>query len=222
MESGKLQLYKATGILGILSAAIFFISIGVAVFYSPWFSWTENRISELAGGVGETPIWAAQGMTSLIYNIGLVFAGILGILYALALKKCHLFTTHLGQIAIFLLLIDMSALSGIGLFPVTLGKIHTVVSVGFFVLIPSVLLIMGYEIRRLFGKNWWFFINILSGIAMCAVFMFLFMPHLSAFSKGIAEMTIISSIYLVCIAVNIKLLLQPGLLYQRGILHLKH
>ena len=206
MNLKQSRLLKVAGICGILSAIVFFICIAASVYHASWFSWTENWLSELGGSFGENPIWAARGMASVVFNSGLIIAGTIGILFSIAIRKSRIFTTGSGRIGTSLLFVNMSALCGVGIFPVTLGKIHVWSSLAFFGLIPLFLFVVGFEMRNLFGKKWWWMINLLSGISLCSVSIFLFMPHLSNYSKAIAEMVMLCSIFVFCTALSIKLL----------------
>ncbi|MEE9152300.1 MAG: hypothetical protein V3U20_10790, partial [Thermoplasmata archaeon] len=68
---------RTAGICGILSPLIAFTCIGLAILYSPWFSWTDNWLSDLGGFPGERPVWSAHGLSSILFNTGLIIAGIL-------------------------------------------------------------------------------------------------------------------------------------------------
>ena len=124
---------KICGLCALISTIIFFICISLSVSLSPWFSWTDHFLSELAGSFEETSIWAARGFSSIIFNSGLILAGAVGILFAVLINKVRLFQTSIGKIGIFVLFIDMSALCGVGIFQITFYKMHYYCSVIYFV-----------------------------------------------------------------------------------------
>lgn len=185
---------KTAKIYAVLSPFIFFTFTGLAVYLSPWFKWTENWISELAGSIGATPVWSANGLSSLLFNYGLIFTGLFAILFVLTIRKCCIFKDRLGKVGFLVLLIDMIALFGIGIFPVTLGDVHYYLSIVFFGLIPFIILLLGYEIGKMFGKKWYFIISIICGVSMCSVGAFLYLPDLSIYSRAISELIAFCSI----------------------------
>ena len=201
MRSKRLSTIKLAGMLGLLSAIIFFICIGLSIHFSPWFSWTENWLSEMAGSLGETPIWAARGISSITFNVGLIIAGIIGILFAVMIRKSRMFNTCSGYLTTFILFIDMSALCGIGVFPITVGGMHLLNAMVLFALIPMLLFITGYALWSVFGKKWWWLTNILCCISVCSVFIFMFTG-----AKAVAEMIAFCCLFAFLIALSIKFL----------------
>lgn len=106
--------------------------IGLSIALSPWFSWTENALSDLG----------AQGPGAPIFNSALMLGGCLVFLFALGLGE--MLRDHLlGRLGASLLISDGFALFAIGLFPETAGRVHSDVSVAFFVLLPFSLLPLG-------------------------------------------------------------------------------
>jgi len=206
MNLRQQRILRIAGICGILSPIILFLSIALSIHSSSWFSWTGNWLSELGGSFGESPIWAARGITSVFFNCGLVIAGVGGVLFSLAIRKSRLCSTRIGNLGTWLLSGNMVALFGIGLFPVTLGKLHVWSSISFFCSIPMVLFLLSFEMRRIFGKKWWWIINILCVFSLLSVCAFLFMPHFYGYSKAIAEMVMLCSVFFFCIAFSINVL----------------
>ena len=194
INSKEILSLKTAKIYSILSPMIFFTFTGLSIYLSPWFKWTENWISELGGSIGETPIWSANGLSSLFFNFGIIFTGLFGILFVFSIRKCGIFRNKIGRVGFLLLLIDMFALFGIGIFPITLGELHYYFSIVFFGLIPFIILILGYQIGKIFGKKWYFIITIVCGISMCSVGAFLYLPDLSIYSRAISEVIAFCSI----------------------------
>ncbi|MCX6664752.1 MAG: DUF998 domain-containing protein [Euryarchaeota archaeon] len=206
MNTRQQRVLKIAGICGLLSPIILFFCIALSIHSSDWFSWTENWLSELGGSFGEIPLWSARGTTSVLFNCGLIIAGFGGILFSLAVRKSRLFSTTIGNLGTLVLSGNMFALFGTGLFPVTFGNIHVWSSLSFFCSIPVLLFLMSFEMRRLFGKKWWWTINILCIFSLCSSCAFLFMPHLYGYNKAIAEMVMLCSVFFFCIALSIKVL----------------
>jgi hypothetical protein len=57
----------------------------------------------------------------------------------------------------------------------------------------------------MFGKTWWWMTNILCVISISSVSAFLFIPNLYGYSKAIAEMIMLCSIFVFCIALSVKI-----------------
>jgi hypothetical membrane protein len=205
MKQKNLTSLKICGLCGIISTVIFFICIGLAIWLSPWFSWTEHFISDISGSLGDASIWAGRGIASVILNGGLILAGLIGIMFVVMIKKTRTFQSKIGRVGIFMLFVDMSALCGAGIFPVTLGNLHYFCSIVLFCLIPICLFIIAYEIGRLYGKKWWFMVNMISIVSLVPVFIFIFAPHLVGFTKAIGEMVMLFSLYSVIIILGIRL-----------------
>jgi hypothetical membrane protein len=94
----------------------------LAISYAPWFSWSENALSDL--GVG--------GTNAVLFNAGLIGGGILYLPFAWSIMRFFRNRT-LGKIGGYLLALAAVFLVGIGVFPENTGyRIHLYVSVGFF------------------------------------------------------------------------------------------
>jgi len=167
---------RISGFCGLFSPIVGFICIAFAIYYSDWFNWTGNWLSDLGGMPGETPIWAARGIASVIFNSGLIIAGIMGAIFVSAIRKIRMLNTRLGCIGTFLLILDMSALCAIGIFPETTGYFHAFVSLVFFFLVALSLLVIGTSLRKSSGKTLGGFVTLLGAISICS-FPFLFIPR---------------------------------------------
>jgi hypothetical membrane protein len=144
----KSNFIKFAGVCGILLPMIVFAFIGFSIYLYSDFSWFENWLSELAGQPGETPIWAARGLSSIMFNAGIILAGLFGLILVSALWNLSLLDSKIGRIGKTLLLIDILALISIGVFPNTTGIYHTVASVLFFFFVPLSLVPLGIEFKR--------------------------------------------------------------------------
>lgn len=144
----KSNFIKFAGICGILLPIIVFSFIGISIYLYSDFSWFENWLSELAGEPGEDPIWAARGLSSIMFNAGIILAGLFGLILVSALWRLSLLDSKIGRIGKIFLLIDILALISIGVFPNTTGIYHSVASVLFFFFVPLALVPLGIEFRK--------------------------------------------------------------------------
>lgn len=144
----KSNYLKFAGLCGMLLPIIVFAFIGISIYLYSDFSWFENWLSELAGEPGEEPIWAARGLSSILFNAGIIIAGFFGLILVSALWNLPLLNSKVGRIGKTFLLIDILALISIGVFPNTTGIYHIVASVLFFAFVPIALVPLGIEFRR--------------------------------------------------------------------------
>ncbi|MDY6958467.1 MAG: DUF998 domain-containing protein [Halobacteriota archaeon] len=151
---------------GIIGPIITFTCIAVAILLSPWFSWTENWLSDLGGFPGERPIWSANGAPSIIFNLGLISGGILGLLFIDELRKSRLRRSGIGRVGLHLLMIDMLALILIGVFPETTGQAHVVVSTTFFLLVSLSMIPIGVALIRESERRLGIFASLLGFISL--------------------------------------------------------
>jgi hypothetical membrane protein len=78
----------------------------------------------------------------LIFNNGLIIAGILSTIFGLFLVKV-LPGTKLSFVGIFIFIIASISLIGVGVYPETVGDVHIIVSIMFFTLTAVAILIIG-------------------------------------------------------------------------------
>jgi hypothetical membrane protein len=194
---------KIFGFCGIAAPIIGLACIGLAISYSPWFSWTENYLSDLGGSPGDRPIYAAHGIASILFNFGLMVAGILGCCLIIGIKKSRILDTPLGKLGTAFYLLDASALIGIGIFPESTGAPHTFFSMAFFVLVGFSLFFIGVAQLRSSEKTFGWFTMALFFFGLMAIPLFLAPKPLG--SNAIAEMIPIISIALFSIVMGSKL-----------------
>lgn len=141
-------LRKVAGVCGLLGVITAASSIALAILYSPSnFSITQNWLSDL-GGTSYIDIMDAvprpmvsSPTTELLFNSGLVMAGILGIVFALGLlSDAHSPTYRLGAVC---MLLGIAAEAGIGLLPEPLGVIHDVITLVFVIFCAVGMFLMG-------------------------------------------------------------------------------
>ena len=168
MSSKRPISIKISALCGIIGPILGFIFISCSIYLSDWFYWTENWLSDLGGIPENTSIWASRGIASIIFNIGLILSGLIGVIFANSLRMIHILNNNKGRIGVFLLILDMFALCFIGIFPETTGYLHTFVSVLFFFLIALSLLIIGNVLRKQSMGKLGKFIIILGLISFCS------------------------------------------------------
>ena len=71
-NAAKEKVYTLFGFLGLLAV---YLSIGISILFSPWFSWQRNALSDLGHAV--------KSGVAPIFNLGLLFGGFLIIIYVL-------------------------------------------------------------------------------------------------------------------------------------------
>jgi hypothetical membrane protein len=125
----------ACGIIGPFYA---FLSIMIAILVSPWFSWTGNALSDL----GNLSRYPSSPVSSLVFNSGLILAGIITVFSVLGLLTKV--KTNIGAlISGVVLLVGTIALICIGLFPENFPPWHFIFSVMLFVSIALAMLFFG-------------------------------------------------------------------------------
>lgn len=207
MKKIKLSLsgLKIAGLFGMIGPVIFFTFTLVAISYAPWFSWTEHDLSHLGGVTGERPIWAARGIASILFNSGCMIAGILGIVFAIGLRKIQ--KTPAGRLGTTLFILDMGALSFVGIFPWSVGLAHGIASNSLFLLAPFSLWVVGAGYLDLFKKVWGVF-SITIGIVIVVGLQVV--PLVADFSGyAIPEMILAIALSVFSITFGIKLFKEP-------------
>jgi hypothetical membrane protein len=122
---------------GIAAVVVSYFLIGLSIVMSPWFSWTNNALSDL-GNTAKNALGPA-----LVFDIGLTSGGLLALTFImLHLKdaryhwKYLVWGIPLAFSSVFLTLI--------GIFNESFGSIHLIVSVGFFFMTTITLLAYSY------------------------------------------------------------------------------
>jgi len=106
---------------GLLSPAVGLGAVLLATLFAPWFSWTENALSDLGH---------PSRATAPLFNGGMWLAGLLALAFV-----AGLWIDAAGRVrraALIVLAASFLALTGVGAYPVT-TELHFPVSVAFFV-----------------------------------------------------------------------------------------
>jgi hypothetical membrane protein len=107
---------------------VVFTSLGFSIASSPWFTWTQNALSD----------FGIQENTALLFNYGMIISGLLALVFSIGLMK--ILVNKLGA---YVLALSSLALVGIGIFPETIFTLHFLTSASFFILLAVGLLIIG-------------------------------------------------------------------------------
>lgn len=134
MLTGKTRL-ENTALCGVVEPLVVSIFVLLAIFASPWFSWTENALSDLG----------MHGGAAVLFNFGLIVGGVLRSVFAARVWQTT-GTGRTGRVGSLLLIFDAVSLSLIGVFPESAGALHLYVSVAFFALLALSLLTMGVAV----------------------------------------------------------------------------
>jgi hypothetical membrane protein len=120
------------GAFGLVAPFFVFACILLAVASWAQFNWATNALSDLG---------VQSGLTSILFNSGLIIGGLLYIVFAVGLYVLigHCF---LGKVGSVLFAIACSALIAIGIFNESFSPIHYIVSVVFFVFLPISMLVL--------------------------------------------------------------------------------
>ncbi|MBN1682980.1 DUF998 domain-containing protein [Candidatus Bathyarchaeota archaeon] len=119
-----------SAISGILSPIFGFFIVFIAISYAPWFSWTNNALSDLG----------RQGTEAIIFNNGLMITGSLILLFSRGLFEIAE-KNFWGKLGSIIHVIASLSLFLIGLFNININPWHFYVSVGFFVTLPIAIII---------------------------------------------------------------------------------
>jgi len=198
-DSKQSVIMRVAGFCGVTTPVIAFTLIALSISYSPWFSWTDNALSDLG----------VRDIAAILFNSSLIIGGILTITFAIGVRKI-LPRGILARMGILLLIMASAALCAIGLFPETAGVIHFYFSVTFFTLFPISLFFVGGAMIRKPSRRSLGLLAVLVGFAAAAVWAF---PWTSA---AIPEALSSAAISIWSIAFGIELLKEVSHLRTRS------
>lgn len=141
-----------------VSPVIALTLISLAIFYSPWFNWTKNALSDLG----------VQCVAAILFNSGLIISGFLTVIFAIGLREVFL-NGFLGHIGMLILILDAAILCAIGVFPKTTGALHFYVSVAFFTLLPISLFLIGAAMMWQSSERKLGLFTVLAGVVVAVV-----------------------------------------------------
>ncbi len=149
---------RTAGLCGVLGPLIALGAIAASIHLHPWFSWADNALSDL-GATGTS--------YNVVFNLGLIAAGIAGLVFTLGLPRLVSRRAGLAGVAIFGA--GMISLILIGVFPSGMSP-HGAVSVGFYALSLVGLVVLGVDqLRERSERAWGAFILSILGLALAAI-----------------------------------------------------
>lgn len=156
-------------LLGLVAPIFGHICVIISIVLSPWFGWEKNAISDLGHATGSE--------VAPILNFGLLFTGILLIIYALTtLRKYAKWTSYCLAVSGFLLQL-------VAMFDEVYVSLHLTVSILFFISLALMSILYALE-----GKSY----------AAATAFMVIFISWalflMRIYASGLAVPEIISSI----------------------------
>jgi hypothetical membrane protein len=122
------RFYALFGVVGPLVA---YISIGVSIVLSPWFSWESNALSDLGHAV--------KSEVASIFNFGLLLSGFLLMVYAVTAFRKHAKYTSIC------LLISAFMIQLLATFDEVYGFLHYAVSVPHFMMLSITSIVYAIE-----------------------------------------------------------------------------
>ena len=125
------------GIAGIASPVIGILMVFLSIYFSPWFVWESNALSDL--GVEQA---GGTQIAIYLFNIGMIIAGSLIALFVV-LTRSILASNRRNKIAYAILFIGGINLALIGIFTENFPMIHITVATMYFVTTPISLMIIG-------------------------------------------------------------------------------
>ena len=124
-------------IAGIASPIIGILMVLLSIYFSPWFNWQENALSDL--GVEQA---GGTQIAIYLFNIGMIIAGSLIALFVV-LTRSILPSSRRNKIAYGILFIGGINLALVGIFTENFPVIHRTVALIYFVTTPISLMIIG-------------------------------------------------------------------------------
>jgi len=136
---------KSAGLVGIVAALYGLLAVFAATFMAgDSFSWSKNALSD----IGVSP--AANAANLFNYSIALV--GILNFVFSAGFVKAYA-KDALFYMGGLLLILGGGFLSLVGVFTEAYGNLHTYVSLGYFVLFPLAMILIGIAFTRMNMQN---------------------------------------------------------------------
>ena len=181
--SSRNALYQNVGAAaGIAAPLLAFTCIITAIASYPDFSWINNALSDL----GVIP-----GITSILFNFGLIVSGFLSFIFAVLGLHIFLRTSWPGKIGSAAFASANLALMAIGIFNENFSPTHYLVSVAFFMLAPISLFILScafWLCQHRGAAIFTVFVGIIAALPWLLLFAFNYVPNVAVpeFLSGVA------------------------------------
>ena len=186
MSIEKTNLRRLGIYAGLIGPAIGLLSVIVAIYFAPWFNWTEFALSDL--GVGELPDRIARsapsnGLHIFIFNAGMIIAGIGLAIFVFLTRSLHI-DSIISKIGYSLIFIGGINLALVGVFPVP-SSIHFPVAAIYFVATPIGLILVGGS-YLLESRNFGILLILIGIVAFISIVGIVFPYLLDLPNEGIA------------------------------------
>jgi hypothetical membrane protein len=129
----NLKILQLAGFFGMVAPLFGLMMVGMSIWISPWFNWSMNALSDLG----------VQGFESVVFNSGLAMTAALIMMFSTGLFEMTK-GDIVGQMGSILYLLSCFLLLGIGIANETIEPWHYYVSVGFFVVLPLAVTVIGF------------------------------------------------------------------------------
>ena len=124
---------RVYALFGFIGPVLLYVSIGLSLFLSPWFSWERNALSDLGHAINSD--------VAAIFNGGLLLAGFLLMVYAATILKKHAkYTSYSLWASTFFVQL-------IAVFNEAYGSLHYVVAVPHFLMLILTSIVYSMEKR---------------------------------------------------------------------------
>ena len=124
---------RVYALFGFIGPVLLYVSIGLSLFLSPWFSWESNALSDLGHAINSD--------VAAIFNGGLLLAGFLLMVYAATVLKKH------AKYTSYCLLTSTFFVQLIAVFNEAYGSLHYVVAVPHFLMLILTSIVYSMEKR---------------------------------------------------------------------------
>jgi hypothetical membrane protein len=124
---------RAYALFGVFGPLLVYASIALSLVLSPWFSWESNMLSDLGHAVTSD--------AAPIFNLGLLLAGFLMMVYALTVFQKH------AKYSSYCLLVSTFLVQLLAAFNEVYGSLHYVVAVPHFVMLSFTSIVYTVEKR---------------------------------------------------------------------------
>jgi hypothetical membrane protein len=124
---------RVYALFGVFGPLLVYASIALSLLISPWFSWESNALSDLGHAVTSD--------AAPIFNLGLLLAGFLLMVYALTVFQKH------AKYSSFCLLVSTFFVQLLAAFNEVYGSLHYVVAVPHFVMLSLTSIVYTVEKR---------------------------------------------------------------------------
>ena len=122
---------RVCALFGVVGPLVAYISIGVSIMLSPWFSWENNALSDLGHAV--------KSEVASIFNLGLLLAGFLIMVYAVTVFRKH------AKYSSICLLTSAFLIQLLATFDEVYGFLHYALSVPHFILLSITSIVYAIE-----------------------------------------------------------------------------